>query len=375
MITLADILDKASRLYYKVISSQLAGNDVFPLKITGNKKLEGDNYSDWKKSLVPLYDHSKAVKAKSYSVEWKQQLINGSRQQVPATIFFETLEDFLYFVKKEKEFNHICNAKQLITQAFSSLESWAITNPALLARYTGQWNNILKVLQYFSGHQPPHPYYIRELPIAVHSKFIETNTGILKQLLDIILPEDGKDANTTDFAGRYFIKKPNVLTQIRILDDTLKPLLGYDECSLTIEDAAFLQWVPEKVFIIENQACYLSFPRVSNAVAIFGEGFKSRLSRHIPWLNKTRLFCWFDLDASGFEMLNMIRSHYPEAKSIFMDINTFNAFSNFTVPDIKKYKQLHLLNIDEQELYGHLIQYHLRLEQERISQQYVMENL
>lgn len=375
MITIADISDKSSRLFYKVVSAQLAGNVVFPLKITGNKKLEGDNYSDWKKSLVPLYDHSKSVKAKSYSVEWKQKIINGSRQQVPASIFFETLEDFLYFLKKEKEFNNICNAKQLITQAFPSLEPWAITNPALLARYTGQWNDILKVLQYFSNHRPPHGYYIRELPIAVHSKFIETNTGILKQLLDIILPDDDKDVNTNDFASRYFLKKPNVLTQIRILDDALKPMLGYDECSLTIDDAAFLQWVPEKVFIIENQACYLSFPKVNNAVAIFGEGFKSRLSRHILWLNKTRLFCWFDLDASGFEMLHMIRKHYPEASSMLMDHATLDRFAEFIVPDHKKVKQLPLLTSTEQELYNYLVQHHLRLEQERISQQYVMENL
>ncbi|MFX8335643.1 Wadjet anti-phage system protein JetD domain-containing protein, partial [Acinetobacter baumannii] len=76
----------------------------------------------------------------------------------------------------------------------------------------------------------------------------------------------------------------NVHTQIRVLDDELKPVLGYEECSLPLDDAAWLKWLPEKVFIIENQVCYLTFPKVKNAVAIFGEGFKSRLSRHIPWL-------------------------------------------------------------------------------------------
>ncbi|MFX8871900.1 Wadjet anti-phage system protein JetD domain-containing protein, partial [Acinetobacter baumannii] len=66
-------------------------------------------------------------------------------------------------------------------------------------------------------------------------------------------------------------------------------------------------------------------------MAIFGEGFKSRLSRHIPWLEKTNLFCWFDLDAAGFEMLNMIRQHYPSVQSLLMNNDTFESFKEFSV--------------------------------------------
>ncbi|MGL1297168.1 Wadjet anti-phage system protein JetD domain-containing protein, partial [Vibrio parahaemolyticus] len=41
---------------------------------------------------------------------------------------------------------------------------------------------------------------------------------------------------------------------------------------------------------------------------------------------KAELFCWFDLDAAGFEMLNIIRRHYPSAMSLLMDEKTYHQF-------------------------------------------------
>jgi hypothetical protein len=52
--------------------------------------------------------------------------------------------------------------------------------------------------------------------------------------------------NEKDFGSRYFLQKAHVYTQIRILDDSLKSVLEYDECSLSLEDAAWLKWLPEK---------------------------------------------------------------------------------------------------------------------------------
>lgn len=178
-----------------------------------------------------------------------------------------------------------------------------------------------------------------------------------------------------DFSSRYFLKKANVYTQIRILDDALKPVLGYNELSLTLDDAAWLKWVPDNVFIVENKTCFLTFPKVKNSVAIFGEGFKSRISKHIPWLEKTNLHCWFDLDAAGFEMLNIIRQYYPNAKSFLMDQNTYHQFSQYSVTSIYRRLQLNFLTEEERQLYQFLQANNKRFEQERITNKYVIESL
>lgn len=375
MITPKELFAKTEKLYFKIVSAHLKGEEMFPFVIPSNKQITGSNFSDWQNDLVPLYEQSKAVKAKGYSVEWKDKKLNGSIQSVPTKIYFESLQDFLFFIGKTNEYRKIQQARSLLLLHFPLLQVWANDNPDILLKEVEIWEEIIKVCKYFLSNSPPHQYYIRELPIEVHSKFIEQNSTILKKLLDLLLPATWLNTKETDFAGRYYVKKVKVYTQIRILDDELKPYLGYDDCSLTLDDAAWLNWVPEKVFIIENQVCYLTFPKVKNSVAIFGEGFKSRISKHIPWLNKTKLFCWFDLDAAGFEMLNMIRENYPSAVSFLMNENTYSAFIEFAVENKNRKKQLPYLLPEENRLYEFLIEGNKRLEQERISQQYVLSNL
>lgn len=375
MITPKELLAKADKIVFKIIAAQLKGDSKFPLLMPSNKQVIGSNFSDWKKDLVPLYQQSKAVKKRGYSVDWKEKNINGSKQSVPAKIYFDTIEDFLHFVEKENDFQKILLVKAILIKEFPLLEHWANDNPEVLLNHYSAWPEIIKVCKYFTSNRPPHPYYIRELPVEVHSKFIEQNANLLKKILDLLLPDDWINIASNDFSERYFLRKVSVYTQIRILDEGLKPHLGYDECSLTLEDAAWIKWVPENVYIIENQICFLTFPKVKNSVAIFGEGFKSRLSKDIPWLNQTNLYCWFDLDTAGFEMLNMIREHYPKAISFLMDEKTYSQFQHFSVDNKGKKKTLPLLSPDEQNIHQFLINNNKRLEQERISLPYVQMNL
>lgn len=375
MITPKGILEKSEKLFYKIVSKILKAEEVFPLVIPADKKVSGTNFSDFKAALVPLYQNSKENKGKGYTVEWKEKIINGSKQRVPAKIFFETAADFFPFVKKENEFEQIKIAKQLIIQTFPMLEPWVNENPSLLLAYSAHWQYIIKVCKYFTENKPPHDFYLRELPVEVHTKFVEDNATILRKLLDLLLPAESKNLTETDFSSRYFLKKANVYTQIRILDDALKPVLGYNELSLTLDDAAWLKWMPDNVFIVENKTCFLTFPKVKNSVAIFGEGFKSRISKHIPWLEKTNLHCWFDLDAAGFEMLNIIRQYYPNAKSFLMDQNTYHQFSQYSVTSIYRRLQLNFLTEEERQLYQFLQANNKRLEQERITNKYVIESL
>lgn len=375
MITPKELRDKADKLFFKVSISHLKGEILFPLRIPSNKEITGSNFSEWKADIIPLHQQSKAEKGKGYSVVWKEKKIGGIKQQVPQSIYFDGLEDYLFFINRQQDFEKIVRANELLTNRFPELKEWGNSNPAVLLDNDGKWDDLVKICDYFATNQPPHPYYLRELPIEIHSKFIEQNVAVIRKLLDTILPETAINKADNEFSARYYLKRINVFTQIRILDEKLKSTLRYDECALSLEDAAWLDWLPEKVFIIENKACFLSFPKVTNAVAIFGEGFKSRLSKDIPWLDKTSLYCWFDMDAAGFEMLNMIRSHHKHAKSFLMDLETYEKFKDFSVVNSYRQKELPFLSLEENSLYRSLIQNKRRLEQERISQQYLVDQL
>jgi hypothetical protein len=58
-----------------------------------------------------------------------------------------------------------------------------------MLKYVDEWADILRVCRYFQLHPRPN-LYLRELPIKVHTKFIEEHKGILRELLEIVLPED-----------------------------------------------------------------------------------------------------------------------------------------------------------------------------------------
>lgn len=375
MITPKELLAKTDKAFYRIASAELKGDSVFPWVIPSNKQILGSNYSDWKNDIIPLHQYSKSVKPNSYTIEWKEKIINGSKQSIPSKIYFEKFDDLLAFTGRKKDYQEISAAYGLIISHYPELKNWAEENTRTLLQYRNRWEDILKVCSFFVTHQPPYLYYIREIPVEVHSKFIEKHSGILKTILDMLLPAEHINTDETDFAGRYFLKKPAVFTQIRILDDDLKPFLGYDEISLSLHDASWLKWLPEKVFIIENKTCFLTFPKVKNAVAIFGEGFKSNISKQIPWLNQTRLYCWFDLDAAGFEMLNMIRQYYTDARSFLMDETTYRHFEQYAVSNTSKGKTLPHLSSDEQQVYQFLLSNKKRLEQERIMQEYVQNTL
>lgn len=375
MITPQELLAKSDKHFFKITGAVLKDENPFPLVIPSDKRIKDTGFNNLHSAIVPLYNHSKESKGRGYAVTWKAKSIQGSQQKIPTKIYYETLEDYLFFTNREKDFFKIKAAYELIANSFPLNADWAKEEPAFLLTYAAIIPDLLKVVRYFFDHSPPHLLYLRELPIQVHTKFIEDNTKPLKKMLDIILPAHKINVEEKDFSGRYQVKRPNIFTQVRVLDDALKFTLGYHELALTIDDAALLTWQPEKVFIIENGACFRSFPKIKNSVAIFGEGFKSRVNKHIPWLANCELYCWFDMDAAGFEMLNMIRQYYHHACSFLMDKTTYDEFSAFSVHSAYRKVQLPLLNPDERGMYYFLQKEGRRLEQERISNMYVQKCL
>jgi hypothetical protein len=375
MITPNELFQKSDKLFGKIITAVLKQENVFPLVIPANKKLSGTNFNQLKAAIIPLYQQSKQVKGKGYTIEWREKIVDGTKQKIPSKIFFETLDDYLFYTKRTKDYSKLLHSFESLTVAFPELINWAKDNISFILSQAENMMGLIKVCKYFKNNKPPHSLYLRELPITVHSKFIENNAGFLRKLLDEILPPEWVNNNETNFIDRYYVKKPNVYAQIRILDQELKPAVGFNELALTIDDSALLRWQPQRVFIIENKACFLSFPKVKNAIAIFGEGFKSRVTKHITWLSTAELFCWFDMDAAGFEMLNIIRQYYPDAKSLLMDKNAYEIFSHFSEHSVYRKLQLNNLSDAEIKMYEYLQSNNIRLEQERITQEYILSEL
>jgi hypothetical protein len=125
---------------------------------------------------------------------------------------------------------------------------------------------------------------------------------------------------------------------------------------------------------------FLTLPPLPNSLALFGRGFGIMALKYVTLLKScplrrkrvVRLIYWGDLDAQGFEILSQFRTYFPHTISLMMDNETWTTFRPFAIPGTpSRIESLPNLTPQEHELFTYLSQHNLRLEQERISHEFV----
>jgi hypothetical protein len=335
------------------------------------------DYIALRDAVLLLISKSKSQLGYGYTIDLESRKTQKYGQQsLPKRISIETKQDFLKLIKKEKEFLRFKADLSLILAEVPELYPWLCHNPLKIIEYGDRWNDLIKVCQYFQ-HNPQPNLYIRELPIQVHTKFIEQDKGIIRSLLEAILPaeklqsvEDGKE---NIFEKRFSIKYREPLIRFRLLDRSLKSKYSFPSSDMSIPLSEFRQLNLDihRFFITENLMNFLTLPPLENSFGIFGSGYAIQSLKSVQWLASCPIFYWGDLDADGFKILSQLRSYFPKVISILMDIKTFDTFQEFAVdrPESSA-ENLPYLTSEEQVLYYALSSLKKRLEQERISQDF-----
>lgn len=375
MITVAEIQKKSERKYEEVLRDSLNGESCFPLEIRSNKVLSKD-FIQMSKEIAEVLGGSKDRKGFGYSVvsETIKTRQHGI-QDIPKSIVYETLDDYLKFIKKEKEFHVMMENYSFIKSELPQLEPWLKENPKAIINNANVWPGLVKVCQWFLLNFEPNKYYIRELPIAVHTKFIEENKGVLRVLLDELVP-DLVNISENHFERRFFLKYDQPLIRFRSLDKTCWIEGSYDDITVPIEQFILAELKCLRVFIIENKMNFLSFPEVPHSLAIWGKGFAIETLKNIQWLKDKQIYYWSDLDVQGFQMLSQLRSYFPQTKSFLMEMEVVEKYMDFIVQGTPTITELpsHLSD-QEFEVYEFLSRNNYRFEQERIDQSFVLLKL
>ena len=375
MITSAEIKKKASRKYTDYLRDVAAGKTFQPIEIPCDKKAS-DTIAEYQKEFNDIRSLSKEVKGYGYTIDWKtvKTKMLGT-QGLPSKIKFETAEDFERFLQKVKEVDVFRKNVALIKGRFPKLQCWIEKYPLKVIDNSEYWSDILKVLDYFSKNPQPQ-LYIRELPIEVHTKFIEQHKALIGELLDIVIKEY-INTNEKEFEKRYNLRYDEPTVRMRLLDRTLAKKLFYGLDDITIPISLFLKLqIPiSKVYIVENKVNFLTFPLIPNSIVIWGKGYGVASIKESELLKSTELIYWGDLDAQGFEILSQFRSYFGQVKSLLMDKATFD---NYFEKECGTPSQINVklnLTTEEEELYQYIKVNNYRLEQEKIPQRYVIEQL
>ncbi len=313
------------------------------------------------------------AEAGTYRLEYQEiQHRQLGRNQVPVAAWLDSEQDALALIGKRREAARFHQLAESIVQAFPPLADWIARRPLRVLEHGDDWPRLLGVLRWFVEHPRPH-VYLRQIDVpGVHSKFIERHRALLAELLDPLLPVAAVDATApagvAGFEQRYGLRAKPALVRFRLLDGALH---GLTDLCVAADEFARLALPARRVFITENEINFLAFPCVADSLLIFGAGYGFESLAAAAWLKEREIHYWGDLDTHGFAILDQLRGHFPQARSLLMDRATLLAHRDFWGREEAPVRRaLSRLRSDEASLYEELCQDRiapvLRLEQEQI---------
>jgi hypothetical protein len=345
------------------------------LEIRGDKTYTKNSLSEFEREIISIISQSKEKKGYGYTIDFQKVKTKYlGTQDLPVSIYFDTQKDLLKYLGKEKEAESFYSDSQKIISTFPTLKEWIIQNPAKVVQNHIDWESILIVCSYFKANPKPN-LYIRELPINVHTKFVERNQGIIKDLLNILILDYIKHEESK-FEKRFNLKFSEPQIRFKILDSEIcnNFFSGLNDLAVPLSDFEKLNLPIGRVLVVENKTTLyttLTLPIMKNTIAIFGGGYGVYNLKNVDWFSNIELLYWGDIDVQGFEILSQFRGYFPQTKSVLMDIVTFEKFfENDLGTPTNINIQLNLTN-DEIKLYDNLKINNWRLEQEKIPFKYV----
>jgi hypothetical protein len=375
MISKDEIKVAALKWWKQVLQSSLENGSLFPKEIERFGRVKANqtlkDFEAIRNGLIDLRENSKEKKGYGYAVVWES--INSQRigkNEFPKKIQFDELIDYLKFVGKEKEFEIFQKCSAKIINEIPHLRDWVYQNPIQVIENHKNWDSLLNVCKYFMCTPKPQ-LYIRQLPIQVHTKFIEENSSLISSLLEFLIPER-IETNEIKFEKRLGLKIDEPLIRIRFLDSQLCIFPQITDISIPLSEFELLEIGCNKILITENKMNFLTLPNLTSTIALWsGGGFNVKYLSQIEWIKAIEVYYWGDLDTHGFQILNQVKSYFPQTKSVMMDKLTFDENTDYVVSgSVTGNYRLDYLNQEELELYEYLKHNNFRLEQERISQEF-----
>lgn len=375
MITPKEIKDKTERKYISFLQSLVEQRPFEKLIIRGDKSYTKSSLAEFQREIQLIHSQSKEKKGFGYSLDFqKVKTKHLGVQDLPISIYFDNEKDFLKFLGKENEVNLFKSNVEIILREFPEFKDWIIKNSKKVIDNVNEWQSILQVCQYFKQNPKPN-FYIRELPVKVHTKFIERNKGIIRELLDVLIYEH-VNTEEKEFEKRFYLKYAEPQIRFKVLDKTISDRFfsGIDDIAIPVSQFEKLELPIRKVLVVENKTTLyttLTLPKMDDTIAIFGSGFSVFNLKNVRWFDNLKLIYWGDIDVQGFEILSQFRSYFPQTKSILMDKQSFDKFfedDNGTPTNVATRL---ILTDEEKQLYDILKTNNWRLEQEKIPLEYV----
>jgi hypothetical protein len=329
--------------------------------------------------LIKLFQaNEKTQHNKGWNIEWEDWFSKKlGKQQWPAEIKVTSESDFLYLIKKEKEVVAFKKQLELLLRWNANIRPWLANKTKLVLELQYAWDGVCSVVDYLLNNEVAG-YYLRSIPLSVHTKFIEQHKRVIHSILHRLNSERFSSLDI-DLEQALLINTKPFLFTLRWLDENLsiKYTAGMTVCAVPVNYLQSQSWSIDRIILVENETNLYLFPPLTGTLVICSYGKALHLLKEIEFLNRTKLYYWGDMDQEGFVMLNDVRNHYRHIISLFMDDQTLAHHQRELANRSGHYKQIELPWLEPHEIraYDLLLNTNEWLEQERLQQSYIQDRL
>lgn len=369
-------LDQLNRKYMLYLGSLITGEEFFPLRLRGGTGKPADT-KQLHESTNDFLQFEKKEGRPGWIVEWENWTSKKfGVQQWPSSISIEKEEDYLYILNKQEEVLQFRQLLQDLLHWQPSIRSWLAGRPQKVLELSGQWEHLRAVVDHVIQNDLSS-YYLRSIPVPVHTKFIKQYETVLLSLLKQIAP-DRFPVELNDISIALGVKHKPVLYPVRWLDPVPaeKYTAGIINLAVSSEDLKKMDPEIAEVWLVENETNLYLLQQRKNALGLMSRGNALHMLSGVPFFNKARLLYWGDLDEAGFLLLHQLRKLYPSLESILMDEETL-MFHQKDMRSIDTGNIKMELNLTGTEFaaYDHLRRSKGRIEQEQLDQAFIQRYL
>jgi hypothetical protein len=327
MLSPTEILDASRRRWNDALRAEARGEVVFPLRIRVGRPSTTRDFLSLRAEIEALADARYP-----WSVEWELvETRKWGKQRWPVKLTYDSVERLAEAIGRSHELVRFRKALEFARAHCPALEPWLQSRGHTIVKYLDDWSDLVAVCVYFDKNPRPH-CFARQVPVG-HSKFIESRTGILREMLDATLGDRVTDMEG-EFSARFGLLVDPPLVRFRFLDPALQAKVGWPVASSAVPLPLMtnLAWNIPRVIVVENRDVFLSLPPIPLTLAIFGSGKAASILSDLGWLHEADIVYWGDCDEAGFGVLASLRAQLPKVRSALMDDVTWERWVRFVVP-------------------------------------------
>jgi hypothetical protein len=365
----ADIREAVRKKWGNILADYAAGQEwrprSFPLRGPGPAEI-GERIAEVQKWVAeweqaargPLRVERKKVGGRHFGVNL-----------IPGRAWVDGYEQAWALLGAAGEIRRLGGLAEQTRAACPRLVPWLAGHPVRALGLAADWPKLLATIAWIDQRQTPG-MYLRQVDVpGVDTKFIERHKGVLTELLDQQLDAARIDQESRDFEARFRFRRKPAYVRFRCERGGES---GFTELSVRADELTAPPPGTIRAYVVENEITYLAFPLAAHTIVIFGGGYAVPVLESLAWLPALDVVYWGDIDTHGLAILNRLRCHVPQVRSILMDRATLLAHRDQWVREpIPTSAALDQLNPEEQSLYRALVTAEfgpaVRLEQERVS--------